>query len=57
MPEGPSIVILKDETAAFVGKRILRATGNTKIDKSRLDGQRILGIHSWGKSTAGANTF
>jgi endonuclease-8 len=49
MPEGPSIVILKEATTAFVGKKILRATGNTKIDKSRLDGQRILGIHSWGK--------
>ena len=49
MPEGPSIVILKEATTQFVGKKILRATGNTKIDKSRLVGQRIVGIHSWGK--------
>jgi len=49
MPEGPSIVILKEETAAFVGKKILRASGNTKIAKRRLVGERIIGIHSWGK--------
>jgi endonuclease VIII len=49
MPEGPSIVILRNATTQFVGKKILRATGNSKLDKSRLEGQRILGIHSWGK--------
>jgi len=49
MPEGPSIVILREQAAAFAGKTILRAEGNTKIDKDRLAGQRILALRSWGK--------
>jgi endonuclease-8 len=49
MPEGPSIVILREDTAKFVGQRILRATGNTKIDKQRLVKARIVDIKSWGK--------
>ena len=49
MPEGPSIVILKEEAAAFQGKRILRVEGNTTIDKERLLNQRIVALRSWGK--------
>jgi endonuclease VIII len=49
MPEGPSIVILKEATTQFAGKKVLRVCGNTKVDKARLVGQRILAIHSWGK--------
>lgn len=49
MPEGPSLVILRELTQSFVGQRILKAEGNTKIDKSRLEGQRIVAIRTWGK--------
>jgi endonuclease-8 len=49
MPEGPSIVILREQVADFVGKKILSAEGNTKIDKARLVNQRIVALHSWGK--------
>jgi endonuclease-8 len=49
MPEGPSIVILKELTTSFVGKKIISVSGNTKIAKARLRGERIVGIHSWGK--------
>lgn len=50
MPEGPSIVILKELVAAFKGKKILEATGNTKtIDKSLLKGRKIVDFRSWGK--------
>jgi endonuclease VIII len=49
MPEGPSIFILKEEAAAFVGRRILRAEGNSKIDIARLVNQRIVALRSWGK--------
>ena len=50
MPEGPSLVILREETAAFKGKKIARAEGNTKaIDLDRLKGQRVLALRSWGK--------
>ena len=49
MPEGPSIVILKEEASGFAGKKILRAEGNTTIDKARLVGQRVVALRSWGK--------
>ncbi|WP_431212414.1 DNA-formamidopyrimidine glycosylase family protein [Puia sp. P3] len=49
MPEGPSIVILKEQVAAFSGKLILSATGNTKVDKDIMTGQKVLAFSSWGK--------
>jgi endonuclease-8 len=49
MPEGPSIVILKEHAAGFVGRRVERVGGNTTIEKERLVGQRIEALRSWGK--------
>ena len=49
MPEGPSIIILKEQVQSFTGKKIKAATGNTKIDKSGFDGQKVLDFKSWGK--------
>jgi len=49
MPEGPSIVILKEEVQAFKGKKILAATGNSKIDKTRLVNQKVVDFKTWGK--------
>ena len=49
MPEGPSIVILKDEARGLVGKRIVAVEGNTRIEKERLIGERIVALRSWGK--------
>lgn len=50
MPEGPSLYILKEQTARFVGQDIVHAEGNVKaIDPARLVGQRIVGLHTWGK--------
>jgi len=49
MPEGPSIVILKDEAKRIVGRRIVAVEGNTRIDKERLVGERIVALRSWGK--------
>jgi endonuclease-8 len=50
VPEGPSLVILKEETAGFVGQQIVEAGGNTTaIDPTRLLGQRIVSLRTWGK--------
>lgn len=49
MPEGPSIVILKEQAAHFAGRRILRVEGNTTIGKERLLNQRVVALRSWGK--------
>jgi len=39
MPEGPSIVILKDEARRLIGQRIVAVEGNTTIAKERLVGE------------------
>lgn len=49
MPEGPSIVILKEQVASFTGKKIISATGNAKIDMERLENKKILAFKTWGK--------
>ena len=49
MPEGPSIVILKEEVQEFIGRKILKVEGNSKLDIQRLAGQTIIDFKSWGK--------
>ena len=50
MPEGPSIVILKEAVQQFTGKEIIEASGNSKaLDTTTLAGQVITGFKSWGK--------
>jgi endonuclease-8 len=50
MPEGPSIVILKESVQEFIGKKVGSATGNSKkVDIGRFTGQTILDFKSWGK--------
>jgi endonuclease-8 len=51
MPEGPSIIILKEAVQAFKGKKIISAEGNSKkIDFSLLEGKTVTGFKSWGKN-------
>ena len=49
MPEGPSIVILKEQTQKFAGKKIVEADGNTKVDLTGIAGAKITAFKSWGK--------
>jgi endonuclease-8 len=50
MPEGPSILILKELiTPLFKGKKILKVIGNAKVDMTKLKGEKIIDIRSWGK--------
>jgi endonuclease VIII len=49
MPEGPSILLVREALQPFVGKKILTATGNSKIEKSFLVNQKIREVKSWGK--------
>ncbi|HEX8405835.1 MAG TPA: DNA-formamidopyrimidine glycosylase family protein [Duganella sp.] len=50
MPEGPSIVIMREQTAGFVGKTIAHASGNTKgVEMAALEGQPVLDLRSFGK--------
>lgn len=51
MPEGPSIVILKELAEPFTGKTVRHAGGNTKkVDFSRIEGRRISAFKSFGKN-------
>jgi endonuclease VIII len=50
VPEGPSIVILKEATQDFVGKIVEEASGNSKkVDFDKITGQRITAIRTFGK--------
>ncbi|MEO9209620.1 MAG: DNA-formamidopyrimidine glycosylase family protein [Ginsengibacter sp.] len=49
MPEGPTIIILKEEVAQFIGKKIIKVEGNSKLDIQQLAGQKIIDFKSWGK--------
>lgn len=49
MPEGPSIVILKELVQPFKGKKVKAVSGNTKIEKERMAEQKIVDFKSWGK--------
>lgn len=49
MPEGPSIVILKELVQPFRGKKIITVEGNSKLDIQQIAGQTITDFKSWGK--------
>jgi endonuclease-8 len=49
MPEGPSIVILKEAASAFKGKKVFHISGNTKVELEHLQGKKIIDFKSWGK--------
>lgn len=49
MPEGPTIVILREQAEPFSGRKVLRVSGNSKLDLSRMQGRRVLAFRSWGK--------
>jgi endonuclease-8 len=49
MPEGPSLIILREQAQIFAGKKVVAVEGNSKIDQQRMVGQRIAGLRTWGK--------
>ncbi len=51
MPEGPSIIILKELLLPYKGKKIVSATGTAKIDMDILADKKIVDFKSWGKHT------
>jgi len=50
MPEGPIIIILKEELQQFKHKEVIAANGYTpNLDPDTLAGQKLMDIKSWGK--------
>jgi endonuclease-8 len=50
MPEGPSIIILKEQVLGFKGQKVLEIGGNTKVDFSNLVNQKVMDFQSFGKN-------
>ena len=46
MPEGPSIVILKEAVQEFKGQSIVSVTGNSRQNIQRLQGENIIDFKS-----------
>jgi endonuclease-8 len=49
MPEGPSIVLLREDAARFAGRKVLRVSGNSTQDIDRMRNRKVLAVRSWGK--------
>jgi endonuclease VIII len=49
MPEGPSIIILKELVAPFKGSKVTAVGGNSKVEIERAAGQKVVDFKSWGK--------
>lgn len=49
MPEGPSIVILKELVQPFKGETVVAVDGNSKLDIQQIAGKTIREFKSWGK--------
>lgn len=49
MPEGPSIYILRENVAKFIGRKVMAVEGNAPMDIQQLQGKTIKAIRSWGK--------
>ena len=50
MPEGPSIVILKESVQEFKGKKLTGISGNTNVDFSSLANKKVIDFKSFGKN-------
>lgn len=51
MPEGPSIILMKENLQKLVGKKVMEAHGNAKIDHPILKGKILKEIRTFGKQT------
>lgn len=51
MPEGPSILLMKEDLQKFVGEKVILAVGNAKIDRHLLVGKKLEKIRLYGKQT------
>ena len=49
MPEGPSIILLKEEVVQYSGKKSGVFSGNSNIKQDRLLNKKIMSFKGWGK--------
>ena len=51
MPEGPSIILMKESLQPFTGNQVTEASGNAKFEKETLISQTLREIRTFGKQT------
>lgn len=49
MPEGPSLIIAREEMLQFRNRKVLAISGNSKIEKERMLNKKLMDIRTWGK--------
>lgn len=49
MPEGPSIILIKEHLQKFVGEKVIGTSGNAKFDKYWLNNEVLSDIKTFGK--------
>ena len=49
MPEGPSILHLKNQLTPFIGKTVKQAGGYGPMETKWINGKKLAGIQTWGK--------
>lgn len=49
MPEGPSLLLLREAAAHFAGKTVREAIGPPGFDAARMRGRRVRAVRTWGK--------
>jgi len=51
MPEGPTIILMKEDLQKYIGEEVISAVGNAKIEKEQLIGKVLREIRLYGKQT------
>jgi endonuclease-8 len=49
MPEGPSLIMFREDLLRLVGQTIVAISGSSKVDQQRMAGKKIQAIRLWGK--------
>lgn len=48
--EGPPLRVIAEELSQLAGEYVVEVSGNSKIQKEQLKGQKVLEVFSWGKN-------
>ncbi|MCD1117803.1 DNA-formamidopyrimidine glycosylase family protein [Chryseobacterium turcicum] len=51
MPEGPTIVLMKEELQQFIGNKIISVEGDFVFETSQIKGEILRDIKTFGKQT------
>lgn len=51
MPEGPSILLMKEDMLPFKGEKIISVNGNAEIEQELIKGEKLQEIRTFGKQT------